>query len=184
VLKVGGFVGYHYYAERVNAFGCAQTASNPSCLTSPPPIPASVLGITQESTWNAARVGINGVWKITDRLTLTGDAAWIPYTRLNGKDFHWLRIGTDFNGPTPEDGNGFSTQLEAILCYNVTRAFSVGIGGRYWRLETKKGGGEAHFEVSAIGGGFPQAINFQTERYGGFVQASYIFGAPIVAAKY
>jgi hypothetical protein len=42
----------------------------------------------------------------------------------------------------------------------------------------------AHFEVSGLDGGFPQPINFKTERYGGFVQASYIFGAPIVAAKY
>jgi hypothetical protein len=123
------------------------------------------------------------VWRITDRFTLTADAAWIPYARLNARDFHWLRIGTSFNGPTPEDGNGFSTQLEAILSYNVTRQFSVGIGGRYWRFEPKSNG-SAHFEVSGIDGGFPQPINFKTERYGGFVQASYIFGAPIVAAKY
>ena len=65
----------------------------------------------------------------------------------------------------------------------MTREFSVGIGGRYWRFEPESNG-DAHFEVSAIGGGFPQAINFKTERYGGFVQASYIFCAPIVAANY
>jgi hypothetical protein len=61
---------------------------------------------------------------------------------------------------------------------------SVGIGGGYWSIGTKNHGGTAHFEASASGGGFPQPINFKTERYGGFVQASYIFGAPIVAAKY
>jgi hypothetical protein len=84
---------------------------------------------------------------------------------------------------TPEDGTARGVQLEAILSYNVTRSFSVGVG-RYWSIGTKDHGGTDHFEVSAIGGGFPQAINFKTERYGGFVQASYIFGAPIVAAKY
>jgi opacity protein-like surface antigen len=180
-VKVGAFVGYHYYAESVNAFGCTQAASNPAICV--PAISTSVLGITEESNWNAARIGINGVWRITDRFTLTADAAWIPYARLNARDFHWLRIGTSFNGPTPEDGNGFSAQLEAILSYNVTRQFSVGIGGRYWRFEPKSNG-SAHFEVSGIDGGFPQPINFKTERYGGFVQASYIFGAPIVAANY
>jgi opacity protein-like surface antigen len=180
-VKVGGFVGYHYYSESLNAFGCTQAATNPVICV--PAIPTAVLGITEESNWNAVRVGINGVWRITDRFTLTGDAAWIPYARLNARDFHWLRIGTDFNGPTPEDGNGFSAQFEAILSYNVTRQFSVGIGGRYWRFEPKSNG-SAHFEVSGIGGGFPQAINFKTERYGGFVQASYMFGAPIVAANY
>lgn len=121
---------------------------------------------------------------ITDRLKLTGDAAWIPYAKLNARDFHWARIGTDFNGPTPEDGHGHGVQLEAILSYDVTRAFSVGIGGRYWRIQTPDHGATAHFDVSAIGGGLPQDLNFKTERYGGFVQASYIFGAPIVAANY
>jgi hypothetical protein len=41
-----------------------------------------------------ARVGINGVWRITERLKLTGDAAWVRYARLSAKDFHWARIGT------------------------------------------------------------------------------------------
>jgi hypothetical protein len=84
---------------------------------------------------------------------------------------------------TPEGRTARGVQLEAILSYNVTRSFSVGVG-RYWSIGTKDHGGTDHFEVSAIGGGFPQAINFKTERYGSFVQASYIFGAPIVAAKY
>jgi hypothetical protein len=108
----------------------------------------------------------------------------IPFVRLDANDFHWLRIGTSFNGPTPEDGKARGVQLEAILSYNITKAFSVGIGGRYWAMATTDHGGTAHFETSAIGGGLPQDITFKTERYGGFVQASYIFGAPIVAANY
>jgi hypothetical protein len=96
----------------------------------------------------------------------------------------WLCIGTDFLGATPEGRTARGVQLEAILSYNVTRSFSVGVGGRYWSIGIKDHGGTDHFEVSAIGGGFPQDITFKTERYGGFVQASYIFGAPIVAAKY
>jgi hypothetical protein len=179
-VRVGAFVGYHRYAEKVNAYGCTQTAGNPFlCAT---PIPTSVLTITEEPNWNAARVGINAVWKITDRLKLTGDAAWVPYAALDDSDFHWLRIGTDFNGPTPQNGRGRGVQLEGILSYNITRAWSVGIGGRYWLIETKDLGGTAHFEKSADG--LPQPITFKTERYGGFVQASYIFGAPILSANY
>jgi hypothetical protein len=103
-------------------------------------------------------------------------------TRLDDSDFHWLRIGTDFNGPTPQNGRGRGVQLKGILSYNITRAWSVGIGGRYWRIETKDLGGTAHFERSASG--LPQPITFKTERYGGFIQASYIFGAPIIQASY
>jgi opacity protein-like surface antigen len=182
VVKVGAFVGYHYYSERMNAYGCTQTAGNPQICV--PAIPNSVLGITEESKWNAVRVGINGVWKITDRFTLTGDAAWVPFARLDANDFHWLRIGTSFNGPTPEDGKANGVQIEAVLSYNVTREFSVGIGGRYWVLQTKDNDATAHFEQSALGNALPQALTFKTERYGGFVQASYIFGAPLAAANY
>jgi hypothetical protein len=71
--------------------GCNQTVGGKFCV---PTIPTSVLLITRSRTGTAARVGINGVWRITERLKLTGDAAWVPYARLSAKDFHWARIGT------------------------------------------------------------------------------------------
>jgi hypothetical protein len=53
-VRVGAFVGYHYYSEKVNVYGCNQTVGGEICV---PTIPTSVLLITQESNWNAARVG-------------------------------------------------------------------------------------------------------------------------------
>jgi hypothetical protein len=177
-VKAGPFFGYFYYGETLNAFGCTQTAANP--LICVPSIPNSVPSITQKTQWNAVRVGLNGVWKVDERLKLTGEATWlIPFSSLTASDAHLLRIGTDFNGPTPEDGHGWGVQLEAILSYNVTDAFSVGVGARYWRIQTQNAGATAHFEESSIPPGFgPQALTVKIERYGGFVQASYNFGAP------
>src|SRR5215468_1525997 len=43
--RVGGFVGYNYVAERLNAYGCTQTAANPDICV--PAIPPGVLGITE-----------------------------------------------------------------------------------------------------------------------------------------
>ena len=60
-IKLGFFGGYFYNSERVNAFGCTQTAGNPFICV--PPISSSVLAITQDTTWNAVRVGFNGEWR-------------------------------------------------------------------------------------------------------------------------
>jgi hypothetical protein len=177
-VKAGPFFGYFHYDETLNAFGCTQTAGNPVICA--PSIPTSVASITQKTQWNAVRVGLNGVWKVDERLKLTGEAAWlIPFASLTASDAHLLRIGTDFNGPTPIDGHGYGVQLEGILSYNVTAAFSVGVGARYWLIQTRNADATAHFEQSSTLTGFgPQAMTVKTERYGGFVQASYNFGAP------
>jgi hypothetical protein len=177
-VKAGLFAGYFYYGETLNTFGCTQTAGNPFICV--PSIPTSVASITEKTQWNAVRVGLNGVWKVDERLKFTGEAAWlIPFSSLTASDAHFLRIGTDFNGPTPEDGHGYGVQLEAILSYNVTDAFSVGVGARYWLIQTQNAGATEHFEESSIPPGFgPQALTVKTERYGGFIQASYTFGSP------
>jgi hypothetical protein len=60
-IKLGFFGGYFYNFERVNAFGCTQAAANPFICV--PPIPSSVLAITQDTSWNAVRVGFNGEWR-------------------------------------------------------------------------------------------------------------------------
>ena len=179
--KAGLFFGYFHYGETLNAFGCTQTATNPICLTSPPPQPTSIPVITDETQWNAVRVGLNGVWKVDERLKVTGDAAWlIPFASLTASDIHWQRLFQlgGFSGPTPIDGHGFGVQLEGILSYKVTPEFSVGIGGRYWLIQTKNADATAHFEESGIPPGFPQATTVKMERFGGFIQASYNFGAP------
>jgi len=46
--------------------------------------------------------------------------------------------------------------------------FSLGGGGRYWRIDSS-------FAQTNITG-FPQTIGVVSERWGGFVQASYKFG--------
>jgi hypothetical protein len=93
--------------------------------------------------------------------------------RLNGTDSHWLRIADgEFLGPIPEDGIGQGYQLEATLSYAVTPNISVGVGGRYWHLETS---GNSHFEGIALNGG-PQPVDWKSDIYGVFLQGSYKFG--------
>ena len=175
--RLGVFAGYHYDHEKMNEYGCRQTATFPVCLTTPPPQSNAVLNITDDNHWHSVRLGLNGSVRLTDRLSLTGDAAWLPYTRLDATDTHWGRLSpigaTNFAGPIPEEGTGHKGyQLEAILDYKVTDAFSVGAGGRYWRMETA---GKMHFDGVAVANGTAQTLFYTLDRYGGFVQGSYKF---------
>jgi len=165
--KVGGFVGYNYFRENKSAYGCAQIANARSdCV---PAIPASILGITENDRWDSFRLGLNGVVTLMDRLTLTADAAYLPYVSFTGTDNHLLRSNVP-STISPETGIGKGVQLEAILAYQLNRSFSVGAGGRYWAMWA------TNSFTNIFGTDCPcQTLPSRTERFGGFVQASYKF---------
>jgi len=183
-FRVGAFVGYNYMREVVSADGCGQIATNPF-ICGVFPVPATIKVITQDNNWNSLRVGLDGDVDITKRLKLSLDAAWLPLVMLDGTDAHWLRISTfpgDFSGPIPEDGTGWGYQLEGVLSYRVTDAISVGIGGRYWHMQTS---GNTHFEGHVNGvQAFPQPVDWKTDSYGMFLQTGLKFGPyPIISSN-
>jgi hypothetical protein len=165
-FRVDGFVGYFYMHERMKAFGCQQTATNPTICAGG--IPDSVAAIVEDDNWQALRLGLNADIPLFDRLRLDVEGAWLPYVWFSGTDNHLLR--PDLPEPIPEDGHGWGYQLEALLSYQVDDAISVGVGGRYWHMQSR---GNAHFEDF---GGSPQPLDFKTEHYGVFLQGSYHFG--------
>jgi hypothetical protein len=173
------FVGYGYLNETVNAFGCNQIAANPGICV--PPIGAAVLGITEQSSWQFARLGILAEFKVLDCLKFSAEVAWLPYEQVSAQDTHWLRLGAaPFNiaGPIPEIGSGTGVQIEAIMSYQVSDKVTFGLGGRYWYLQTH---GRTEFESVIVGLPFApvaQPLNFSTTRYGGFAQSAYKF-APL-----
>jgi hypothetical protein len=176
-VRASLFVGYGYLNESVNAFGCNQIAGNPFVCV--PTIPSGVLGITEDSQWQFARLGILGEFKLLDCLKLSAEVAWLPYEQISAQDTHWLRLGAgllDIAGPIPENGGGNGVQIEAILSYQVSDKVTFGVGGRYWHLQTR---GSADFENVIVGLPFSpvaQPLNFTVTRYGGFAQGAYKFG--------
>jgi hypothetical protein len=171
--SIGVFAGFHYLNESFNAMGCRQIATSTIC---DPAVPSSVGVISQDSHWYSLRVGLAGQIQLTERLKLTGDAAWVPYTWFAGDDSHWLRIGGtpgDFTGPVPSSGHGHGYQLEAVMSYLVTDALSVGVGCRYWYMQSDT---NTQFDGHIVGGGgSSQTSDWMTRRYGAFLQASYKF---------
>jgi hypothetical protein len=174
-FHVGVFAGYHFLRDSVLAYGCGQVASNP--LVCAGGIPDSVKVITQTNNWHALRVGLEAAVEFDRRWKLAVDAAWLPYARLYGRDAHWLRIGSSpgsFTGPVPEDGKGWGYQFDAFLSYRISDMLSVGVGGRYWHVESK---GQTHFEGHVVGfNALPQAVHWKADHFGAFVQSSIKFG--------
>ncbi len=174
-FRLGAYAGYHYLDQTVSAYGCGQVGANPAiCGTQ---IPNNVLVITQSNHWNSLRLGLDATVKLGGPFSLSLDAAWLPYVKLNGGDSHWLRIGNatgDFTGEVPEDGQGTGYQLEAALAYSVNPNVKVAVGGRYWRMETN---GLSHFDNHVVGiNASPQPVDWKVESYGVFVQGSFKFG--------
>ncbi|HEX3506381.1 MAG TPA: outer membrane beta-barrel protein [Xanthobacteraceae bacterium] len=169
--RLGGFVGYNYYRDKKDAYGCTQIANAFSdCV---PAVPSTVLGITENDTWNSLRVGVNGDLTLLPGLRLNTDAAFLPFTQFSGVDTHWQRTDAP-NQNSTETGHGIGVQLDAILSYAITPAFNVGAGGRYWAMWTNN-----NAYTNIFGTPCPcQTLPVKTDRFGLLVQASYKFGVP------
>jgi hypothetical protein len=155
-FRLGGFVGYNYWNGKQDAFGCTQLATNPGICTPGAVLPGDRV-ITEKDTWNSLRLGLIADAMLTNRLKLTGEAA---YLRADQKalDIHYFTFGRD-----PASGDGWGYQLEAILAYQLTDIFNVGVGGRWWHMETD------------ATDSFIQGLKYDTDRYGVFVQGSLKF---------
>jgi opacity protein-like surface antigen len=124
------------------------------------------LGLGQDNIWQALRVGAAADIVLVPRLHLGVEAAYLPYVRYRGQDDH---------GPgamSPQWGNGDGVQLEAMLSYDLTDRFNVGIGGRYWAYWVPKG---LTANYSSGGTGQVGDQTFSAEQAAAFVQASYKF---------
>ena len=158
--KVGVFVGYNLYQTTANGMGCAQIVQPTlgNCT-----YPQTTYVISQYDTWQSIRLGVSAEARIWERLKLSGDVAYLPYVAYSGVDAHWQRIPPVF---FPFNGTGNGVQAEIVATYDLTDAFSLGVGGRYWAMWTNLGSQ----------GDMPNNnVYANTDRYGVFLQASYKF---------
>jgi outer membrane protein Pom len=132
---LGLFAGYHYWTERVDAFG----ATFPVNFLGNPDLPESELVISNEVTWNSLRLGVswNAAFGRSTRFSL--DAAFLPYARFRNEDSHYLR--SDF-GPAPNvfmNANGYGAQLDLELRQRFAGDWEAGAGLRYWWIRAVNG---------------------------------------------
>jgi len=171
--KVGVFIGYGYYGQHVDTFGCTQLAAADGCnpAQGSPPVPPTFNGVSEDDAFGAVRLGLSSQFHLTDRIKFTAEAAWLPAVRFWGQDNH-NTVGLIINEAS---GSGDGVQLEAILSYAVTDALEVGVGGRYWTWNMR--GGISQFNFDNPARQFTEPSSFNSERYGVFAQVSYHWGS-------
>jgi hypothetical protein len=175
-VRFGGFVGYHYWHESMTAFGLICNADqlfNALCGPAGAAIvPSGTPVITWDTTWHAIRVGGDARVQITDRWSVSGEVAFVPYAWMTNDDSHLLR--TDL-GPVPNvlthGWRGMGGEAEAFVNYKVLPHFEIGAGVRYWGLFTQAGSVEFG---PTFGPDFP-LTKFSTQRYGVLLQAKATF---------
>ncbi|MGY3605294.1 MULTISPECIES: outer membrane beta-barrel protein [unclassified Bradyrhizobium] len=169
--KFGAFAGYNFYRDRKDSYGCVQIAYPGGGVICAVPSPTTGITISQSEDWHSLRIGVNGIVTIAPGLKLTADAAYLPYVSVSGLDTHYLR--SDEPSPySPANGTGRGMQLEAVLTYDVTERFSVGVGGRFWSMWA------TDVFTRGFGSPFPTStLPIRAERFGTFLQTSYKFDA-------
>ncbi len=167
--KVGAFVGYNYYTQHANTYSCVQLAGSSTCAPASPGQPNN-LYVAEDDHFNSLRVGLSSEAMLTDRLKFTADAAYVPWTDFSGLDDHNYRQNLISEAASTGDG----VMLEAVLSYDITANWNVGVGGRYWAWNTRTG--TATFDYLGLAPDSAQPARYTTERYGAFVQMGYHWG--------
>jgi hypothetical protein len=162
LVRMTPFVGYSQFHQYMQGFGCVQLANpNSDCV---PSLPYSLAAISEDDMWHALRLGIAADLQLAPGLTLTADAAYLPYVHINGVDDPLLRAIV-----SPESANGTGAQLELILAYAVTDQLKIGVGGRYWTMWTDSG------TVDFGGNGTYVPMRFSVEQAALLMQGSLNF---------
>jgi hypothetical protein len=175
-VRYGAFVGYHYWREKMTAYG---VLCNPDQFNNAfcPPAGAVLVPFTTpvdifETTWHALRIGADARFLIDDRWSISGEVAFVPYAWMTNDDSHLLRADL---GPVPnirtQGWRGMGGEAEAFVNYKVLPHFEIGVGVRYWGLFTQAGSVEFG---PTFGPDFP-LTKFSTERYGVLLQGKATF---------
>jgi hypothetical protein len=176
-IRYGVFVGYHYWREKMTAYGLLCNPVSPliinfGCPAGAQVVPSSTPVDIFETTWNAFRVGADVRVQVWDRVTVSAEAAFVPYAWVTNDDSHLLR--TDL-GPVPNiithGERGMGGEAEAFINYQVLPHFQVGIGARYWGLFTQSGSVQFGPDFAPD---FP-LTKFSTQRYGVLLEAKGTF---------
>lgn len=124
------FAGYQYWTERYDAYGLNVTVD----FFGTPNLGRNVPVISNEVRWSSLRAGVGGKYAV-GRYTFSADIAYVPYTDVHNRDFHYLR--TDLGG-VPNvylNGSGTGWQLDAEVRRALSKSLDLGLGIRYWALK-------------------------------------------------
>jgi hypothetical protein len=145
-VRLGFFVGYHYWSEKATAYGL--TCNQPSVLGCPANdsilIGSETAVLSYQPTWHVLRIGAESRISLSERWSVSGEFAGVPYASLRNADSHLLRQDSSDLGPAPniitKSSYAFGIETELFVNYAVTPNIQIGAGVRYWGLAARDGG--------------------------------------------
>lgn len=143
-VRIGGFVGYHYWREKTTAYGLVCNADDHGSCNPPGQLlyPHDTAVLAYEPTWHALRIGVDARYRINQRWSVSGEVAIIPIAWFENKDSHLLRQSMSDLGPAPNvvtKGHGFGGMGEVFVNYAVTTNIEAALGIRYWGMNAFRG---------------------------------------------
>jgi hypothetical protein len=145
-LRLGFFAGYHYWHEKVTAYGIV---CNMASFIGCPAAGAVIEGfgvpvLSYEPTVHAARIGVESRIAVDEHWSFSGEIAGVPFAALRNKDSHLLRQSTADLGPAPNvittSSYAFGVEAELFVNYAITPNIEMGAGVRYWGVTANRGG--------------------------------------------
>ena len=146
-IRLGFFAGYHYWHEKVTAYGVvcnhrprsSAVRSAARCRSaSTPPV------LSYEPTWHAVRIGVEG--KVCDRRPLVGqrrDRRRSLCVRCRTRTAICCGRSLADLGPAPniitKSTYAYGVETELFVNYAVTPNIEIGAGVRYWGLASRNG---------------------------------------------
>jgi hypothetical protein len=180
--------GFQYWRERYTARGfnvlfCRDSASS-DCTSYPTGSSSSANAITETTNWTMIRLGPRVSLPILPRLTLVGQAFYIPWTQYRLEDVHHLRLDLSQNPSfVNKASGGQGVQLEGSFQVLVWKSLKIEAGYRYWDVRSGGGDNSAFTPCTIQGqGGFSDCISYNghinhanSRRQGVFFGAGWTF---------
>jgi hypothetical protein len=147
-VRIGGFVGYHYWREKMTAYGLTCNATDVIWRRYYCGPAGTVLYgddtavLAYEPTVHALRIGAEARYRIGQQWSVSGEVALIPIAWFDNKDSHLLRQSMADLGPAPNvitSGHGYGGMAELFVNYEVTPNIEAAVGVRYWGMNAFRG---------------------------------------------
>ncbi len=183
---VGLFGQLQLWSEQTRAVGIRQTVcTSPNVLCAPAGFAgfADTTVIKNDVDWRSLFLGVDGYYRITEKLAISGTLAYSPLTEVENEDIHFLRTDLAQNPSFKLDGSGDTINAEVTLSYHFTPNFAGHAGLRYWkaRVENETAGWSV-FPAEGIRQ-FADLNELESERKGVTVGVSYTFGGQNKASE-
>ncbi|WP_075257939.1 outer membrane protein [Herbaspirillum camelliae] len=171
--RLGIFVGHERRNYSFRTAGLCQLAAATPCTG----YADDYDYVSRESRLRMWKIGVDTRLKLSERIWIDANAAYIPKVKFDGEDDHLARQFI-----VKDEGHGTGTSVEASLNYSITNALSLGFGARYFSFRSKFGRATA---IDLTPNGRPSQLeaSYTDDQLDLFLQMTYQIGGASASRK-